>query len=145
MNNIMKYIGKKEVLAERMNELQAVELGYAKPNKDNHEWREGYHVIYPDGYHSWSPLVEFHLAYEVAETFIDRMKIELKELDGRIHKLEKFIEDQNKTHPALNWEDKALLYAQLNAMASYRSTLIIRLAKIEEQNYNCCCEPCSEI
>ena len=47
-----KYISIKEVQAEPMNELQAVELGYARPNEDNHEWREGYHVVYPDGYHS---------------------------------------------------------------------------------------------
>ena len=36
------YIGNKKVQAERMNEYEAVELGYARPNKDNHEWREGY-------------------------------------------------------------------------------------------------------
>ncbi len=43
-----KYIGTKEVQAEPMNELEAVELGYARSNEDNHEWREGYHVVYPE-------------------------------------------------------------------------------------------------
>lgn len=53
------YIGTKQVKAEPMNELAAVEKGYARKNEDNHEWREGYHVQYtnPDGstYDSWSP------------------------------------------------------------------------------------------
>lgn len=45
------YIGTKQVKAEPMNELAAVENGYARKNEDNHEWREGYHVQYtnPDG------------------------------------------------------------------------------------------------
>ena len=45
------YIGTKQVKAEPMNELAAVEKGYARKNEDNHEWREGYHVQYtnPDG------------------------------------------------------------------------------------------------
>ena len=40
------YIGTKQVKAEPMNELAAVEKGYARKNDDNHEWREGYHVQY---------------------------------------------------------------------------------------------------
>lgn len=73
-----KYIGTKEVQAEPMNELEAVELGYARSNEDNHEWREGYHVVYPDGYHSWSPKNVFEESYKCAETFLDRLQIELR-------------------------------------------------------------------
>lgn len=40
------YIGTKQVKAEPMNELAAVDKGYARKNEDNHEWREGYHVQY---------------------------------------------------------------------------------------------------
>lgn len=35
------YIGTKQVKAEPMNELAAVEKGYARKNEDSHEWREG--------------------------------------------------------------------------------------------------------
>ena len=53
------YIGTKQVKAEPMDELAAVEKGYARKNEDSHEWRQGYHVQYanPDGstYDSWSP------------------------------------------------------------------------------------------
>lgn len=77
---MIKYIGKKEVQAERMNEYEAVKLGYARPNEDNHEWREGYHVVYEDGYHSWSPKNVFEAAYNQSETFLDRLRIEAEEL-----------------------------------------------------------------
>lgn len=76
---------------KKFKEYEAVQLGYARPNEDNHEWREGYHVIYPDGYHSWSPLNVFNAAYKLAETHIDRMIIESYELKeknrkaGKIH------------------------------------------------------------
>ena len=59
---MIKYVSRKEVQAEPMNELMAVQLGYARDNTDNHEWREGYHVLYPDGYHSWCPREQFEKA-----------------------------------------------------------------------------------
>ena len=129
MNNTMKYIGKKEVQAERMNEYEAVQLGYARPNEDNHEWREGYHVIYPDGSPSWAPFNVFNAAYKLAETHIDRMIIESYELKEKIGKLEKFINAQISMPSALKNENKLLLQAQLNAMASYSSILQIRLQR----------------
>lgn len=65
------YIGTKQVKAEPMNELAAVENGYARKNEDNHEWREGYHVQYtnPDGstYDSWSPKQVFEKSYNVCD------------------------------------------------------------------------------
>lgn len=39
------YIGTKQVKAEPMDELAAVEKGYARKNEDSHEWRQGYHVL----------------------------------------------------------------------------------------------------
>lgn len=65
------YIGTKQVKAEPMNELVAVENGYARKNEDNHEWCEGYHVQYtnPDGstYDSWSPKQVFENSYNVCD------------------------------------------------------------------------------
>lgn len=85
------YIGTKQVKAEPMNELTAVEKGYARKNEDNHEWREGYHVQYtnPDGstYDSWSPKQLFEQAYKCADSFLDRLQIERDELKERYDKL----------------------------------------------------------
>ena len=66
-----KYIGTKQVMAEPMDELAAVEKGFARKNEDNHEWRQGYHVQYtnPDGstYDSWSPKEVFERSYNVCD------------------------------------------------------------------------------
>ena len=94
-----KYISRKEVMAEPMNELQAVELGYARPNDDNHEWREGYHILYPDGYHSWCPKQQFEATNQLAETHIDRMVIELDERPGYTRWLENTQEQLNADGP----------------------------------------------
>lgn len=65
------YIGTKQVKAEPMDELAAVEKGFARKNEDKHEWRQGYHVQYtnPDGsvYDSWSPKDVFERSYNVCD------------------------------------------------------------------------------
>lgn len=109
-----KYVGTKTVKAEPMNELAAVEKGYARENKDNHEWREGYHVQYTnsDGsiYDSWYPKSVFEKAYQVAETPLDRIKIELEELNTRFAKGIEFLANEGY---ALIYPTKALLSAQV--------------------------------
>lgn len=139
---MIKYFGKKEVQAERMNELQAVELGYARPNDDNHEWREGYHVVYEDGYHSWSPLNVFNAAYKPIETFLDRLYIEAGELAEKQDKLNKFIgSDKFKE---LSWENQRLLESQFGAMLSYLTILQVRI-ELATPNHKCCeCECCCQ-
>lgn len=123
-----KYIGKKEVLAEPMNELKAVEFGYARPNTDNHEWREGYHVVYPDGYHSWSPKNVFESSYKRSETFLDRLQIELEELKERYTKLRQYLD--SSSFDELGYRSKKLLIRQSMVMDLYIETLEARIADI---------------
>lgn len=40
-----KYIETKSVEAEMMDELTAVEKGFAHPNEDNHEWRQAWLIV----------------------------------------------------------------------------------------------------
>ena len=131
----MKYIGKKEVQAERMNEYEAVQLGYARPNEDNHEWREGYHVIYPDGYHSWSPKTVFEEAYKASETFLERLQIEAEELAEKQSKLNAFI--GSVKFKELSWENQRLLEAQFGAMLSYLTILQVRIELTTPKYCNC--------
>ena len=123
------YIGTKQVMAEPMNELVAVEKGYARPNEDNHEWQQGYHVRYtnPDGstYDSWSPRDVFEATYKCAETPIDRVKIEYDELEERMRKLLAFMETEK--YKSLDKAHRFLLSAQCDAMDSYLSTLEVRM------------------
>lgn len=125
------FIGKKQVLAEPMNENDAVEKGYARPNEDNHEWREGYHVVYPDGYHSWSPKNVFEQSYSRCDTFLDRLYIELSEVFDRKQKLGDFID--SKKFKSLPQDDQTLLGAQYGAMVSYCQILIIRIERAERK------------
>ena len=133
---MIKYIGKKEVQAEHMNELEAVELGYARPNEDNHEWREGYHIVYEDGYHSWSPKNVFESAYKSSETFLDRLRIETEELAEKQSKLNDFFGSEK--FKELPWEQQRFLEAQFGAMLSYLTILQVRLEYLEPKH--CCNE-----
>ena len=133
-----KYIGKKEVQAELMNEFTAVELGYARPNEDHHEWREGYHVVYPDGYHSWSPLNVFEQSYKCSESFLDRLLIEAEELAEKKEKLNKFM--STESYKNLGYYERKLLEAQFGSMLSYLTILQIIISNEYEKlnSPNCC-------
>jgi hypothetical protein len=137
---MIEYIGKKVVHAEYMNECEAVELGYARPNEDNHEWRKGYHVVYEDGYHSWSPKNVFEAAYKPCETFLERLHIEAEELAEKQAKLNEFIgSDKFKD---LSWEHQKLLEAQFGAMLSYLTILQVRI-ELLTPTHTCCDCKCS--
>ena len=130
-----KYVSRKVVQAEPMNELQAVELGYARPNEDNHEWREGYHVLYPDGYHSWCPKKQFEESSRCAETFVDRLFIESDELRERITSLKSFM--YTGKYNSLEPSQRICMERQLGAMTSYSSILEDRIALILSAEPGC--------
>ena len=115
------YTGTKTVLAEPMNEYNAVENGYARANEDNHEWREGFHVVYdnPDGtqYHSWSPSDVFNKSYVASETVAERMWIEGQDLYYKQQRLAQFIAGEKFNE--LDDTMKALIAAQYYAMTQY--------------------------
>lgn len=136
MNKTMKtYIGTKQVKAEPMNELAAVENGYARKNEDNHEWREGYHVQYtnPDGstYDSWSPAEPFDKAYKPSETFLDRLYIECTELVKRAEKCNDFLASDKVKE--LDRTSQALLYVQSGLMNQYSFVLGDRMAIVRKK------------
>ena len=127
------YVGTKTVKAEPMNELAAVEKGYARKNEDNHEWREGYHVQYtnPDGsiYDSWSPKSVFEKAYKIAETPADRIKIEFGETVMRFARGDDFLKSNSDT---LIYPTKVLLSAQTETDREYSYLLNDRLERMSD-------------
>ena len=134
---LKQYKGTKTVKAEPMNESVAVEKGFARANKDGHEWREGYHVQYtnPDGstYDSWSPKDVFEKSYQVAEDFKDRLIIELKELKERSNKLNDFLTGYgyDKIVKECGPAQTALMISQCHAMRHYYSILQTRINLLE--------------
>ena len=56
------FIGAKIILAEPMDENTFISK-YKHKETENSEIKLGYHVIYPDAFHSWSPKDVFENAY----------------------------------------------------------------------------------
>jgi hypothetical protein len=84
------YIGTKTVKAEPMSAECANSMGYRVPT--TLMGTMGYEVEYEDGYKSWSPKDVLEKHYKVAETHIDRMKIEHADLTARLAKLDKALD-----------------------------------------------------
>ena len=135
---LKQYKGTKTVKAEPMNESVAVEKGFARANKDGHEWREGYHVQYtnPDGstYDSWSPKDVFEKSYKIAEDFKDRLIIEFNELKERFNKLDAFLgeKDYDKVIEICGPAQTALMFSQYHAMRHYYDILRTRIELLED-------------
>ena len=100
----------------------------------------GYLVEYEDGYRSWSPASPFEAAYRVAETHVDRMKIELADLNDRICKATRAI----STFGALSEDERWQLKRQLEAMHNYADVLYDRIRHVVEprpvSSEPCCCK-----
>lgn len=86
--NFKTYIGTKTIKATPMGANDAIRYGAAitQETANKNIGNDGYLIDYPDGYRSWSPKKTFEAAYKVAETHVDRMKIELADLNERICK-----------------------------------------------------------
>ncbi len=91
---------------------------------------DGYKVVYEDGCESWSPKEVFEKTYKPANTFLDRMKIELEELQCRWSKLTSFM--QSEKFLALSPEKRGLLIRQSDIMEDYYFILKSRI-ELEEQ------------
>ena len=117
-----QYTGTKTIKAVPMEKAEAEKvLGKsitpAKPGEN------GYLVEYPDGYRSWSPASVFETAYRVSETHVDRMKIELADLNERICKAIRAIFTYGAVPEAQRWR----LGEQIDAMNKYANILYDRI------------------
>ena len=132
-----KYIGTKEVSATPAWQIDG--KVYPKdgvvPRSMNR--KDGYKVVYEDGYESWFPKDVFEKAYKPSETVLDRLKIERYELRERIEKLEDFI--------GLNFSEAAekagslqaaLLVCQRSYMVNYLDVLETRIDLMETETGN---------
>ena len=124
-----KFIGTKQVSAEPMTLGEFIEKTGRNPYANDPEMHgnneKGYIVEYEDGYKSWSPKDVFEKAYKVAETYVDRMRIEFEELRERMKKLKNFLYSYKVFE--LDKEEVYLLERQYNQMDSYAQTLFQRL------------------
>lgn len=132
-----KYIGIKTVMAEPMTMSEAYERKLLKNGVCPYECEKdkaGYLVEYEGGYQSWSPADVFEKAYKVAETPLDRMRIEYAEESERYQKGTDFIKSQ--TFSKLNYLAKALFFAQNESQREYLYLLQDRIALMANKRTN---------
>lgn len=131
-----KYIGTKQIEAEPMTMGDAYERGLLQAGRvpnENEKSNVGYHVRYQDGYESWSPAEPFERAYRCAETFLDRLKIEHREVGERFEKCAVFV-DSEKFREVLKDDYPAfLLYVQRILMGYYTEILELRMDSAESK------------
>lgn len=129
------YIGTKTIRAYKINRKEYNTLRGQEVPKDENPTDEGYLTEYKnnskhnvegfEGYISWSPKELFEEEYKLAETWEDRVKIELEELEKKPENLDTFINKLNNP----NKEDRSylLLLEQRKFMSRYVQILKERL------------------
>ena len=132
-----KYEGKKQILATPMNRLEYNNYrGWQLPENENGadegflvEYLDGGEANHPDhaGYISWSPKVVFENAYNLIDTFAQRLQLEHDELNQKISKLRLFIESD--IFFKLAYENQLLLQKQYTQMSEYLNILYTRIQR----------------
>lgn len=126
-----KYIGTKEVSATPAWRLDGVI--YPKdgivPRVMNRE--DGYKVVYEDGYESWSPKEVFEKAYKPADTFLNRLHIEMRDLYKKMDKLAPFIESGKIDEVITDKYQNLLLRLQHRVMSRYINILECRIGRLD--------------
>ena len=130
-----KYIGTKEVSATPAWQID----GTVYPKDDviprSMNRKDGYKVVYEDGYESWSPKDVFEKAYKPSDTVLDRLKIEWYELRERIEKLDDLIgQDFSEAKEKVGHYQAALLLIQRSYMINYLDVLETRIDLLENDN-----------
>ena len=128
-----RYIGTKQIEAEPMTMGEAYEKGFLQAGRvpdESEKSNAGYHVKYQDGYESWSPAEPFEKAYKFADTFLDRLRIEQKDLAEKLEKLCLFVESPKFTDVVQDSNQRELLLRQREYMGEYLNVLNQRIKKL---------------
>lgn len=129
-----KYIGTKQIEAEPMTMGEAYEKGLLQAGKvpnENEKSKAGYHVRYQDGYESWSPAEPFEKAYKCADSFLDRLHIEMRDLYEKMDKFAPFIESGKIDEVVTDKYQNHLLRLQHRIMSRYINVLECRIGRID--------------
>ena len=127
-----KYIGTKLIEAEPMTMREADKnclIAVGERLSKEEQSIEGYHTKYDDGVESWLPKDVFEKAYKLAETPLDRMRIESDELRKRFSGLASFIESEK--FKELDSVTQGMLKVQYRMMCNYWQILNQRATKME--------------
>lgn len=130
-NNLKRVEGIKDQLVSftchktvKASKISKIEYAKIMGNPEPYEDELGYVVVYEDGYVSWSPAKAFEDGYRLSETFTDRLKIEMDDLEEKSEKLEDFLSSSKSE--GLDQMQRNLLKIQLSAMVAYYGTVRTR-------------------
>lgn len=129
-----KYIGTKQIEAEPMTMGEAYEKGLLQAGRvpnEREKGNAGYHVKYKDGYESWSPAEPFKKAYKCADSFLDRLHIEMRDLYTRMDNLAPFIESGKIDEVVTDKYQNHLLRLQHRIMSRYINVLECRIGRLD--------------
>ena len=121
----LQYTGTKTVYAAPLNRADAASRLGRNLKSDNNDEEEGYLVQYEDGYQSWSPKSTFEKAYKPSATFVDRMHIEIDELNERIVALNNFM--LTSKYREMTENEKNMIVLQFTHMHDYYDALASRI------------------
>lgn len=116
-----KYIGTKQIEAEPMTMGEAYRRGLLHAGRvpsESEKSKAGYYVKYDNGYESWLPKDVFEQSYRVADTFLDRLRIERDELHDRYVKAKNYLSSP-LAEKQLTPREKGSLAAQVEFMRQY--------------------------
>ena len=135
-----KYISTLIVNAEPMTLGEAISQGLCKVTDDYEEDIDstipGYKVIEPDGYERWMSEKAFKKEFELAESYIDRLYAERKELANKFQKLCIFVGDKKFKENVLDEEERFMLMQQQYFMSEYLRVLNMRLKSAVKSEEN---------
>lgn len=122
-----KYIGTKTIMAKPMAKSEAEKV-LNRSLADAKGGEDGYLVEYQDGYKSWSPKETFEEAYKVADTYLDRMRIEYADVKERVLKLHTFLmSESSETCPRRKRTSCKPSVAQCPPMSKFSVSVSTRL------------------
>ena len=123
MPPLSHYRGVKEINATPMDYMTYLRDVKGINNSD-YKNAEGYFVVYPDGYQSWSPKHVFEEAYKPYNNFLERLAVEKDELQDKLSKLSNFLYTEDYRRLATDCQTE--LRIQERAMMVYLDALTRR-------------------
>lgn len=128
-----KYIETKQVEAEPMTVSEFYHLTkqsqYGEMIENGEGDFNGYRVVYEDGFEGWMQEDEFKKSYKVADTFLDRLHIEMQDLYEKMDKLSPFVESGKIDEVVTDKYQNYLLRLQHRIMSRYINVLECRIGR----------------
>ena len=114
------------------NAVTKVETVPADENPDD----VGYVIVHTSSsnkYINWMPVEEFELIHKRADTFMDRVHIEIQDLETKLEKAQSAF-DSTDLYENTDCEDRMLLSMQITHMAAYLQALKLRMQKLKNDD-----------